>query len=175
MNMSALLEHRNEKDQVIKSANSPFPVDMRQKFSGLNYYAPTEIFYFEVNIEEYADKIDIEIDKTDGQVLIARRFGRAYLMLGEQTVPVEILKYQGNLVIIFKDKTSGIETYGGGRSLPVVRTINGRYIIDFNLATNPLCAYLSDYTCPIPPPENHLEIAITAGEKMPVGDWVMLA
>ena len=175
MNMSALLEHRNEKDQLIKSTNSPFPSTMREKFSGLNYYAPTELFYFEVEIEEYNPKTKIEIDKTDHQILTAKRFGRAYLSVEEQTIPVEIFEYEGNLAIIFKDKTSGTETYGGGRSLPVVSTEHGTYVIDFNLATNPMCAYMSGYSCPIPPPENHLEIAITAGEKMPVGDWVMFA
>lgn len=175
MNVHVLLEQRNEKDQIIKSDNSPFPPVMREKFSGLNYYALSADFYFEVEIEEYKKKVDVDLDKTDGQILTAKRFGRAHLMIDEQTITVEILDYQGNLAVIFKDETSGTDTYDGGRSLPVIPIDNGKYIIDFNLAANPMCAYMSGYSCPIPLPENDLNIAITAGEKMPVGDWVMLA
>lgn len=175
MDVHAILERRNQKDQLIKSEQSPFPPLMREKFSGLNYYSLGDEFYFEVEIEEYAEKSEIELERTAGKPLIARRFGRAILPIGEKQIPVEILDYEGNLAIIFKDKTNGNETYSGGRSLSVVPTADGKYIIDFNLATNPMSAYMSGYACPIPLPENHLDIAITAGEKLPEGAWVMMA
>lgn len=76
-------------------------------------------------------------------------------------------KYSEYLFIPFTDKTSGIETYGGGRYLDLLVTDlqNNRYLVDFNKAYNPYCAYTTGYNCPIPPRENDLPIAITAGEK----------
>ena len=68
--------------------------------------------------------------------------------------------------LIFADETSGIETYGAGRFLySPVADENGNLIIDFNKAYNPPCAFTKFATCPLPPKENHLKLAITAGEK----------
>jgi uncharacterized protein len=73
------------------------------------------------------------------------------------------------LFVPFRDATSGRETYGAGRYLEIElqRHAKGAHTatLDFNLAYNPHCAYSSDYSCPIPPPENTLPIAITAGER----------
>lgn len=75
-------------------------------------------------------------------------------------------KYKEHLFIPFTDLTSGRETYGGGRyiDLNISDIINNTYMIDFNKAYNPYCAYTSGYNCPIPPKENDLAIAIKAGE-----------
>ncbi len=69
------------------------------------------------------------------------------------------------LFIIYRDATSGKETYGVGRYVYVPRTPDGRTILDFNKAFNPLCAYGPLFFCPIPPRQNHLPVAIPAGEK----------
>ncbi len=65
----------------------------------------------------------------------------------------------------FKDKTSGIETYGGGRCLDLYVTSEGDCVLNFNLAYNPLCAFDGDkYGCPLPPAENWiLDVEIRAG------------
>ena len=66
----------------------------------------------------------------------------------------------------FRDKTSdeGI-TYGAGRYLDLHQLDENRFLLDFNLAYNPFCAYSDMFTCPLPPFENWLEIPINAGEK----------
>ena len=69
------------------------------------------------------------------------------------------------LEVYFIDVTSGRESYRM-RYLGVPAS-DGRYVLDFNRAYNPACAYSPHYNCPIPPPENHLAVAIRAGEKMP--------
>ena len=73
------------------------------------------------------------------------------------------------LFVPFRDATSGHDTYGAGRYLEIAveRDATGTpaAIIDFNLAYNPYCAYSPYYNCPIPPAENTLPIAITAGER----------
>jgi len=77
-------------------------------------------------------------------------------------------KYKDYLFLPFTDSTSGYESYHGGRYLDLTfDDIQGNEVVlDFNKAYNPYCAYVTGrYNCPIPPPENHLHIAVKAGEK----------
>ena len=77
-------------------------------------------------------------------------------------------QYKDHLFIPFTDATSGEETYESGRyiDLDIKDIVNDKFLIDFNKAYNPYCAYVSGkYNCPIPPGENRLIVAIRAGEK----------
>ena len=69
------------------------------------------------------------------------------------------------LFIPFRDLTSGQETYASGRYIDLAENTSGAYELDFNRAYNPYCAYNSAFSCPIPPAENTLALAIRAGEK----------
>lgn len=71
------------------------------------------------------------------------------------------------LFVPFKDATTGKETYGAGRYLDVARHDGDNYVLDFNRAYNPLCAFSPRYNCPYPPPQNRLEMAVEAGEMIP--------
>jgi uncharacterized protein (DUF1684 family) len=71
----------------------------------------------------------------------------------------------GRLFFVFADRTSGKESYGAGRMLYADPAVNGRTVLDFNLAYNPPCAFTAYSTCPLPPPENRLDLAVRAGEK----------
>jgi uncharacterized protein (DUF1684 family) len=66
--------------------------------------------------------------------------------------------------LFFTDATTGKESYGVGRYLDPEPRPDGRYVLDFNKCYNPACAYSEHYNCPIPPAENHLKVAIAAGE-----------
>lgn len=71
-----------------------------------------------------------------------------------------------SLWFIFADRTSGRETYGAGRFLySEAMPANGKLLVDFNKAYNPPCAFNEYSTCPLPPLENRLDLAVTAGEK----------
>lgn len=74
--------------------------------------------------------------------------------------------YKDYLFVPYTDRTSGNESYGGGKYVEffIKDIVNNKVVIDFNKAYNPYCAYSSDYNCPIPPRENDLDIAIPAGE-----------
>ena len=65
----------------------------------------------------------------------------------------------------FTDATSGEETYGAGRYVEIDILEDGRVAIDFNMAYNPYCAYNEDWSCPLTPFENRLQVPIQAGEK----------
>jgi uncharacterized protein (DUF1684 family) len=69
--------------------------------------------------------------------------------------------------LFFTDATTGKESYSVGRYLEAEPRPDGRYVLDFNLCYNPACAYSEHYNCPIPPQENHLKVAIRAGEMDP--------
>jgi uncharacterized protein (DUF1684 family) len=72
----------------------------------------------------------------------------------------------GELFFIFKDQTTGEETYPGGRFLYAdAPAPSGTVILDFNRAVSPPCAFTAFATCPLPPPENALALRVTAGEK----------
>ncbi len=74
----------------------------------------------------------------------------------------------GDLFVIFRDGTSGRQTYGGGRFLHVRKPMGGGSIeMDFNRAYNPPCAFTPYATCPVPPRQNWLGVDIPAGEKDP--------
>jgi uncharacterized protein (DUF1684 family) len=79
----------------------------------------------------------------------------------------KIPAYADYLFLPFTDETNGQETYGGGRYIDLREADfkNGSVIIDFNKAYNPYCAFAGGYSCPKPPDENQLKIAIAAGEK----------
>ncbi|HET6602951.1 MAG TPA: DUF1684 domain-containing protein [Xanthomonadaceae bacterium] len=75
----------------------------------------------------------------------------------------------GQLFLIFSDRTSGKTTYGAGRFLYAAAPVDGMTVLDFNKAYNPPCALNAYSTCPLPPPENRLDLEITAGEKTYTG------
>jgi uncharacterized protein (DUF1684 family) len=79
----------------------------------------------------------------------------------------KIPAYADYLFLPFTDETNGRETYGGGRYIDLREADfkNGSITIDFNKAYNPYCAFAGGYSCPKPPDENQLAIAIPAGEK----------
>jgi len=73
----------------------------------------------------------------------------------------------GSLSVLFTDQTSGKTTYAANRSLSVVPAADGSVLLDFNRAVNLPCAYTDLATCPLPPSENQLPVAVEAGEKIP--------
>jgi uncharacterized protein (DUF1684 family) len=77
-------------------------------------------------------------------------------------------KTPGTLNVLFTDATSGVTTYAANRALPVdAPDDRGMVTLDFNRAVNLPCAYTEFATCPLPPAENRLPIAVEAGEQMP--------
>ncbi|MCZ2829191.1 DUF1684 domain-containing protein [Modestobacter sp. VKM Ac-2986] len=72
------------------------------------------------------------------------------------------------LLVLFTDATSGVTTYAANRQLKVTGpAADGTVTVDFNRATNLPCAYTAFATCPLPPPENRLPVAVEAGEQKP--------
>lgn len=75
------------------------------------------------------------------------------------------------LWFVFTDTTAGTETYEAARFLYAPMPVGQRVVLDFNRAYNPPCAYNPFTTCPLPPRENRLPIAVRAGEKAYPDKW----
>ncbi|MGB8635594.1 MAG: DUF1684 domain-containing protein [Rhodanobacteraceae bacterium] len=92
--------------------------------------------------------------------LVFERDGKSFSMLPVIEVPGD-----KQLFVIFADRTSGKETYGAARFVYIDMPTDGKAVIDFNKAYNPPCAFTPYATCPLAPPENRLDLRVTAGEK----------
>ncbi len=77
---------------------------------------------------------------------------------------LEPVEEDGQLFYVFKDRTSGKTTYPAARYVYSEKPVNGEVKLDFNTAHNPPCAFTSFATCPLPPPQNRLQLEVTAGE-----------
>ena len=78
----------------------------------------------------------------------------------------ESVDHPGSYFIPFVDATAPQETYGAGRYLEPELLPDGHFLVDFNLAYNPYCAYNENWSCPLTPFENRLKAPIRAGEKI---------
>ncbi len=111
------------------------------------------------------------IANSDGTADTYTSFALASFTLDGKDLELLILKQAGfgqlNVYFTgFADATSAESTYGGGRYLDLEIGKSDKVVIDFNLAYNPYCAYVAGYTCPLPPKQNLLPVAIEAGEKV---------
>jgi uncharacterized protein len=91
---------------------------------------------------------------------VFERDGRRHELLPVIEVPGD-----EQLFLIFADGTSGRETYGAARFLYADPPREGKIVLDFNKAYNPPCAFTAFATCPLAPPENRLDLRVTAGER----------
>ena len=151
---------------------SPIPPQDRPRFKGLQYYPPDPSYRFELKLTEHPEQQVARMAYTKGNEQDFLRCGefRFKVARKEQTLHAcKRSREEETLFVPFKDATSGKETYGAGRYLDLEpdrdRTQEGKWILDFNQAYNPWCAYSEAYTCPFVPVENWLEVPIYAGEK----------
>jgi uncharacterized protein (DUF1684 family) len=151
---------------------SPIPPQDRLRFKGLEYYPPDPDYRFELELHEHPEKQMVRMAYTKGNEQDFLRWGEFRFEIGGKEKTLQAYKRsreEETLFVPFKDTTSGKKTYGAGRYLDLEpetdRTQEGKWILDFNQAYNPWCAYSEAYTCPFVPVENWLEVPIQAGEK----------
>jgi uncharacterized protein (DUF1684 family) len=169
---SEILQQRREKDEFFKtSSESPLPPMVRPIFSGLKYYPINWKYRLEGPVHRYPDPQKFKIITTSGETRDALKYGYVRFFLDGKEFKLEVyrlldLEEKNLLFVPFIDANVGKETYDAGRYIDLIEKPNGVYVIDFNSAYNPSCAYGGNYPCPVTPPENHLPVAILAGEKI---------
>jgi uncharacterized protein (DUF1684 family) len=169
--MSELQDFRADKDAFFREhPNSPLLPEQRASFDGLAYFPENESLVVRARLETDGVDLDeaIAMQTTTGGEQVYRRAGVVRFEVGG--APAQLTLFASpemrELFVPFRDATSGSETYGAGRYLEVEPAdLDGTVEIDFNYAYNPYCAYNPTWSCPIPPGENWLAVAIRAGER----------
>jgi len=162
--------HRSERYGLrIKDSKAP----ARTQFHGLRWYPPDETYRVQAKWIPYNPPHQVAIPTILGTEVKSDVPGAAEFTLDGKTLRLEpILESpdEKELFFILRDTTSTTETYGAGRFLYTPLPDHGlaepgELVLDFNRAQNPPCAYTPYATCPLPPPQNRLPIAIPAGQQ----------
>jgi uncharacterized protein len=139
-------------------------------FPTLSYFEPDPRYAVAATIERSSEAVAVTMPTSIGLKKTFMRYGTLRFSIDgkvNQLTAYKPVGVDGTLFVPFRDTTSGKATYGGGRYLDLdepdgdQRTI----LVDFNRAYNPMCCFSAVFNCPIPPVENHLAVAIEAGEK----------
>jgi len=167
-----ILDYRQRKDQEFKkAADSPLPPEVKVVFSGLEYYPIDWKYRFEGPVHRYPNPEKISMITTSGVRRNAIKYGYIRFVLMGKEFKLEVyrlldLDEKNMLFVPFIDANVGKETYPAGRYIDLVEKDNGLYVIDFNMAYNPSCAYGGNFPCPVTPEENRITVAVPAGEKI---------
>lgn len=161
---------RDRKNMFFKSnVSSPLTIAQRARFTHLNYYPPNFNLIFRVKLIREENPEPVGIRATGGETRRALKYGKFNFEINGKKLTLYVYKMLGNssddLFLPFTDETCGKTSYAGGRYIDLRENKSGSYILDFNYAYNPYCAYNHDFSCPIVPRVNHLDVKIDAGEK----------
>ncbi|MCE1242866.1 DUF1684 domain-containing protein [Oryzomicrobium sp.] len=141
-----------------------------EPFAGLDYFPFDPAWQVAAVWEPLAPPQSMEVPSVTGELKTVVVHGRAVFERDGQRhelLPME--EGEDGYFFVFRDLGAGRDTYGAGRFLRAAPPRDGRLVLDFNRAYNPPCAFTPFATCPLPPPENWLKIAISAGEKKYAG------
>jgi len=154
--------------------NSPLTKGDLKKFKFLNFFPIDSTYKVIAKFELNENPTFFEMPTSTERRPIYKTFGTAIFSLAGKELKLHIYQnqdlikkpeYQNHLFIPFTDLTNSNGSYGGGRYIDIEIPKNNTMVIDFNRAYNPYCAYNEKYSCPIPPRENDLSVAIKAGVK----------
>lgn len=141
--------------------------DSRLRFSGLVYWPGGRAWQVPAHFIAHPPGRTLPIANIIGTTDDIPNPGAVEFTRDGKTFRLEALDQgEGTLFLVFADRTSGHGSYGAGRFLDApMPDAKGRLTLDFNRAYNPPCAFTPFATCPLPPPENRLDLRVEAGEK----------
>ena len=138
-------------------------------FAGIEHFPISESFRVHARLEPYGEPKEVPVPTVLGQDALYTAPGILHFAIDgvEHTLEPYLSGPEGErYFLIFRDATSAVTSYGAGRFLYAsAADENGATVLDFNLAYNPPCAFTPYATCPLPPPQNWLQLSIEAGEK----------
>jgi uncharacterized protein (DUF1684 family) len=141
----------------------------RKDFKGLAWYPVDPTWRIQAKFNAWTTPHSIVFHNTIGQQEIEPSPGTVTFRKDGREFHLEPTIDDGELFFVIRDQTSGKTTYGASRFLYTEPAKDGMVWLDFNKAENPPCAFTAYATCPLPPPQNRLALAITAGEKIYTG------
>lgn len=161
-------EFRSDPETPILAADLP-------SFRGLEYWPPDPAYRFSGPIFRYERPERFTILSTTGKPRPCERYGRIRFEVRGRECALQVFRLldveeapgDPGFFLPFTDETTGRETYPSGRYVDIEGSPGGPYVVDFNRAYNPLCAYGAPerYVCPVTPAENRLRCRIEAGER----------
>jgi uncharacterized protein (DUF1684 family) len=163
---------RAQKDRVFAADTGTIPAEKRATLLPLRYFPVDPAFSVPAALRLSEDRPVFEMPTSTGTMRKMQRVGVLEFTLLGQPRTLEAFVEDGtqditSLFVPFADQTTGADTYSAGRYLDLKPTPTGFYVIDFNRAYNPTCAYNPTWECPYPPASNRLQATIRAGEKAP--------
>lgn len=161
--MATVIERAGRLALRVRHADAP----TRTGFAGLEYWPADPSWRVQARFVPHPPGKTIPIANIIGGVEDMPNPGALEFERGGRTYRIEAIDEGGDtLFLVFADRTNGHGSYGAGRFVDVPKPdAQGRVTVDFNQAYNPPCAFTPFATCPLPPPENRLDLAVDAGEK----------
>jgi uncharacterized protein (DUF1684 family) len=143
---------------------------LRKTFSGLGWFPIDVAYRVQARFEPYDNPKSVPMLNVLGDLEQFTSPGRVVFELRGETLHLEpVISEENDLFFVFRDGTSGKETYGAARFLHADMPQNGQdgqVLLDFNKAYNPPCVFNPFTTCPLPSKDNRLGLRIEAGELM---------
>jgi hypothetical protein len=173
-----LVAFRAARDRLFSEhPSSPVPADARPDFRGVAYWRHDPALRFTARLEPDPDAPPLDLPRSgDGPTLSYTRIGWVRFLVDGTPCSLAVYwmnEYAGGIFIPFRDATSGMESYGGGRHLwdsgkgADLGSDDDALVLDFNYAYHPSCVHDSRWSCPLAPQENWLPVPIRAGERLP--------
>ena len=153
---------------------SPLTKEDAIRFSSLEFFPIDKKYYVKAFFKRTPNEKPFDMLTTTSRLAKYVKYGEAVFNLENKKQKLAIYQslslkekpeYKDYLFLPFTDKTSGKESYAGGRYIDLKIPKGDSIVIDFNKAYNPYCAYNHKYSCPIPPKGNYLDVAVKAGVK----------
>jgi len=163
---------RAEKDIFLRDdPESPVPANRKSELLPLEYYAVDPLYNVPAKLQPSDDNRTFPMSTSAGTQDLFRKVGTLEFTLHGQPLSLTAFapasaRTVDRLFVPFRDATNKKHTYDGGRYLDIDRTATGIYELDFNRAYTPNCYFSPIWICPLPPAENHLPVAIEAGEQI---------
>jgi uncharacterized protein len=169
-----LVFQQNMNTSFRDSTKSPLKEIDRQRFEGLDFFEINQKYAVIATFVRTKKEKPFEMPTTTTRKPLYVKYGELHFTIDGVRCVLNVYQnldfiknpmYKDYLFLPFTDRTSGVESYGGGRYLDLKIPKDKKVLLDFNLAYNPYCVYNEKYSCPIPPEANDLNVGIYAGVK----------
>ncbi|WP_408612149.1 DUF1684 domain-containing protein [Flavivirga spongiicola] len=157
------------------ATTSPLKDKDRKQFEGLDFFNFDSTYVVKAQFKRTPNEKSFKMKTTTTRLPEYVKYGELSFDLKGKSFSLNIYQnlgliekegYEDYLFLPFLDETNGLESYGGGRYIDARIPEGNTFIIDFNKAYNPYCAYNDKYSCPIVPRKNYLKTRIEAGVKV---------
>lgn len=173
---SLLTWQRHYKEAFLETEKSPLTA---ADTGFIRFYKPDPVWRVQARFVKWDEPGQLLLPTYNRKSKAFTKYGSLDFEIGGRMLRLFVYQNQNymttdslHLFLPFTDLTNGSETYGGGRyiDLSVGEIRDGHIVLDFNKAYNPYCAFAGGYSCPVPPEENRLTIAIPVGERQFAGE-----